>query len=87
MVKNDKCRCECKKLHVCEEDYVWNPATCNCENRKYLASITNDLAIMCDEIIESYKEHAKAQSHDETNFKERKQPAKRKISIFYLHFY
>ena len=29
---NDKCQCECKKCHVCEKDYVWNPATCNCEN-------------------------------------------------------
>ena len=33
---------------------------------------------MCDEIIESHEE--------ETNFNEKKQPAKRKISIFYLHF-
>ena len=24
---NDKCRCECKKCHVCKKDYVWNPAT------------------------------------------------------------
>ena len=31
---NDKCRCEYKKLHICEKDYVWNPATCNCENKK-----------------------------------------------------
>ena len=29
---NDKCRCECKQLHVSEKDYVWNPATCNFEN-------------------------------------------------------
>ena len=49
---NDKCRCECKKRHVCEKDYVWNPATCNCENGKYLASIMDNSAIMCDEIIE-----------------------------------
>ena len=26
----DKCLCECKKCHVCEKDYVWNPSTCNC---------------------------------------------------------
>ena len=24
---NDKCWCECKKRHVCEKDYIWNPAT------------------------------------------------------------
>ena len=49
---NDKCWCECKKRHVYEKDYVWNPATCNCENGKYLASIIDDSAIMCDVIIE-----------------------------------
>ena len=36
---NDKCRCEFKKSYVCEKDYVWYSATCNCENGKYLASI------------------------------------------------
>ena len=49
---NDKCRCECKKHHICEEDYVWNPAICNCENGKYLASIMDDSGIICDEIID-----------------------------------
>ena len=34
-----KCRCECKKHDLCEKDYIWNPATRNCENGKYLASI------------------------------------------------
>ena len=51
MVENDKCWCECKKHKLCEKDYVWNPATCNCKNGKYLASIMNDLTIICDEII------------------------------------
>ena len=27
---NDKCRCKCKKHHVCEKNYVWNPTTCCC---------------------------------------------------------
>ena len=27
------------------------PSTCNCENGKYLASIMDDSAIMCDKII------------------------------------
>ena len=49
---NGKCLCECKKRHLCEKDNVWNPATCNCENVKYLASIMDDSAIMFDEIIE-----------------------------------
>ena len=56
---NAKCRCECKKHHICEKDYVWNPATCSCENGKYLASIIDDSAIMCDEFIKSYDEEMK----------------------------
>ena len=28
---NENCQCECKKIHVCEKDYVWNTATCNCK--------------------------------------------------------
>ena len=31
---------------------VWNPATCTCENGKYLASIMDDSGIICDEIID-----------------------------------
>ena len=49
---NDKCGRECRKCHVCEKDYVWNPATCNCQKGKYLASIMDDSAIVCDEIIQ-----------------------------------
>ena len=30
------------------KDYVWNPATCNCENGKYLASVMDDSVITCD---------------------------------------
>ena len=46
--------CECKKHHVCEKDYTWNPSTCNYENGKYLASIIDHSTITFDEIIESY---------------------------------
>ena len=49
---NDKCQCKCKKHHICEKDYIWNPATCCCENGKYLANIMDDSVITCDEIIE-----------------------------------
>ena len=55
---NDKCQCECKKHHICEKDYVWNPAI-NCENEKYLTSIIDK--IICDEIIDV----------KETNFNEK----------------
>ena len=50
-------------MHVCEKDYICNPATCGCENGKYLASIMDDSAITCDGIIESYDK--------ETNFNEK----------------
>ena len=40
---NDKCWREYK-------DNIWNPATCSCENGKYLANITDDSVITCHEI-------------------------------------
>ena len=48
-----KSRYECKKRHVCEKDYVWNPATCSCENGKYLADIIDNSVIICDEVIDA----------------------------------
>ena len=45
---SDKCRCECKKIHVCKKNYVWNPIKCICKNGKYLASVMDDSAIICD---------------------------------------
>ena len=69
---NDKCRCECKKHHICEKGCIWNPATCSCKNDKYLASIIDDPVITCDEII-----YAEAKLNDEetktvpTNYNEK----------------
>ena len=34
---------------------IWNLATCNCENGKYLASIIYNSVITCDEIVEETK--------------------------------
>ena len=48
---SDEYWCECKKHHICEKDYVWNPATCKCENEINLVSIIDDSTIICDEII------------------------------------
>ena len=58
---NDKCWCECKKRHICVKDYIWNPATCNCEIAKYLANIIDDLGITCDEIKDAQKTKMKQQ--------------------------
>ena len=41
--------------HICEKDYIWNPATCSCKIGKYLLSIIEDSVIICDEIIEESK--------------------------------
>ena len=35
----NKCQYECKNHHICEKDYIWNPATCSCKNGKYVAGI------------------------------------------------
>ena len=56
---NDKYHCECKKIQVCEKDNVWDPATCNCENWKYLAIIMDDSVITCDKLLELYDEEIK----------------------------
>ena len=51
----DECQYERKKHHVCEKGYIWNPATCSCKNRKYLASIMDDSDFNCGEIIDAAK--------------------------------
>ena len=48
-----------KKIHVCQKDYVWNPAASICENEKYLATIMDDSAIIFDEVIKTYDEEIK----------------------------
>ena len=52
----NKCQCECKTPK--EHHYIWNPATCSCENNKYLASIIHDSEITCDKIIEKKKNYS-----------------------------
>ena len=54
---HDKCRCECKKTHVFEKEYVRNPSKCIFENRKYLESIMDDSMIICDEVKLSNMKH------------------------------
>ena len=36
---NDRCRYKCKNHHIWENDYIWDHATCSCENGKYLAKL------------------------------------------------
>ena len=82
---NDKCQCESKKRHVCEKGYGWNPVTCICENGKHLASIMDDLAIICDKFIDAgvdAKSNDEAKSNNETNFNEKK--ATCKTQNFYI---
>ena len=71
---NGKCRCECKKHHICEKD-------CNCENAKYLASIMDDSVIKCDEVIEPNDEEIKTIP---TNFNEKNITCKAQILLVFL---
>ena len=59
-------------------------ATRNCENRKYLASIMDDSAIICDEVIKSYDQEIRTVP---TNLMKKMELVKHKVSIFYLSFY
>ena len=61
-----------------KRDYAWNPATCICENGKYLANIMDNSAILCDGVIESYNE--------DTNFNEKKATCKMKNLNILLAF-
>ena len=64
---------------MCEKDYIWNAATCSCENSKYLASTTYSV-IMCDKILEEAKKIQKISM-------KKMQPVKQRSSIFHLPFY
>ena len=55
-----------KNIMYVKKSCIWNPATCSCENGKYLASIMDNSAITCNEIVE---EEIKTVT---TNFNERK---------------
>ena len=44
---------------MCENDYVWSPATCNCKKGKYLANIMDNSTIIFDKVIDSYDEEIK----------------------------
>ena len=46
-----------KKSYVYGKDSVCNPDTSTCENEKNLASIMDDSAIICDEIIYAEETH------------------------------
>ena len=47
----------------------------------------DDLAITCDEAIESYEEDAEATSYDKTNFNEKKATCKTQSFYIFWHFY
>ena len=80
---SNKSWCDCKKRHVCEQDYVWNPATCSCENGKYLANIMDDSAVTCDKIIEPYDEETE---NILTNFNDKKAICKKQNFYILLAF-
>ena len=40
-----------KKHNICDKHYIWNSASCSCQNGEFLANIMDDSVITCDEII------------------------------------
>ena len=88
---NVSCWCECKNLEkhrVCEKDFIWNPATCSCENGKYywrLTSIIDDSVITCDRIIEETK--ITPTKTVPTNFNEKKVNRKAKNLYIFTHLF
>ena len=85
MEENDKCWYECKKHQAYEKHYVWNPVTRSCEYGKYLASIVDDSAITCDEVIESHDEKTITIP---TNFNEKKTASKTQTFTFiFISYY
>ena len=72
---------------MCEKKNVWNPATCICKNGKYLASIVDDSAIICVEVIESRDEEMKTIP---TNFNEKKATCNAKklsFTFIFINYY
>ena len=67
-----------KNIMYVKKSCIWNPATCSCENGKYLASIMDNSAITCNEIVE---EEIKTVT---TNFNERKEFIKQKTLLAFL---
>ena len=70
-------------MSVCEKDYIWNPDICNWKIRKYLASIMDDSAIRCDEIIKSDDQETKIVP---TNFNKKNATCKTKNIYILLAF-
>ena len=78
-----------KSFMYVKNHYVWNPAACNCENGKYLASIMNDSVIICDKFIVLYAKPSPEDDDDDdqetkTNFNEEKSASK--TQNFYILF-
>ena len=64
------------------KDYVWNLATCHCENEKFLASIIDDSAITCHEVLKSYDEELKTIPKNIPTKMKRKQSVKCHMFLF-----
>ena len=42
------------------KDYIWDPATCSCENRKHIASALEDSVTTCDKFLDFYNKETKS---------------------------
>ena len=71
---NSKCQCEWKNI-VYVKNVAFGTLVHVFVKMENIVIIMDDLVIVCDEIIE------------EQILMKKKQPVKREVSIFYLHFY
>ena len=70
--------------NVIQKRLCLEPATCNCENGKYLASIINDSVISCHKGIEPYNKKTKTIP---TNFHKEKTTCKMQNCYILLAFF
>ena len=80
---------KCKRTSCVQKDYTWNPSTSRWNHSKHLSSITDNLVITCDEIIEPKKSvQAKSTSNKtvSTNFNKKVKKRKKRNCWFLLGF-
>ena len=83
---NDKCQCECKKHHICEKDYIRNPATCSCEDGKYLASIWMIQQLRVIKLLKKKQKQLQQILMEKNNFISKKKISKPKTFYMLLAF-
>ena len=59
--------------HICETDYIWNPATCSCKTSKYLAIVIENSVITSDEVMDAESKSFNEETEAVTSFNANKE--------------